>query len=211
MFKTGHLAIGALLATMSLSLAFSQPQAAAGLFDRLSPKRKPVAAASKTSETQADKPASSAKRRAGKIALAVYADEGSGTSAIPVGPSPAMPSYPVETVFPVTSTPIEGVDGSDYCFNCGQDDHCQTCLRHCRKQCKQTWYPRAAPYCQPGWGWNQPCWRRTVDNYNCPRPQQLASPRRRSTIPEAPAVEPSMEAPVYEAIPETSPDDSAPE
>src|SRR5437762_662569 len=63
-------------------------------------------------------------------------------------------------------------DSSCPSINCGECDHYQRSSQFCRQQCKSTWYPRIAPYCQPGWGWTQPCWRRAEDTYNCPVPAQ---------------------------------------
>jgi hypothetical protein len=60
-----------------------------------------------------------------------------------------------------------GYDSSP-CFNCGECDHHIRCTQRHRRCCGQTWYPRMAPYCQSGWGWTQPCWRRMADNYHCP-------------------------------------------
>jgi hypothetical protein len=92
------------------------------------------------------------------------------------------------------------------CFNCGDDDHCQNCLRHGRKKFDSTWYPRIAPYCISGWGYTQPCWRRTLDTYNCP-PQTMP----RSSFPvraeEPAALEPMPEgnpAPEENPVPEIS-------
>jgi hypothetical protein len=60
-----------------------------------------------------------------------------------------------------------GYDSSP-CFNCGDCDHYIRCTQRQRRCCGQTWYPRVAPYCESGWGWTQPCWRRMADNYHCP-------------------------------------------
>ena len=65
--------------------------------------------------------------------------------------------------------------------NCGECDRGQGKVSFCRKLWHQTYYPRSAPYCQPDWGWNQTCWRRMKDNYNCPRPDWHGS------CPEPPA------------------------
>jgi hypothetical protein len=202
--------VSALFLAVNLLLAFSSSQAADGLFDRWTSRtpanRKAAVAAAKSSETHTKAPASPTKVSTGKVRLAGYDDDGdlqsSGQAApttIDQGyPPPSIPAAPAESVpvFPVASSPIEVFENSTYCLNCGQDDHCQKCLRNCRKNCKQTWYPRVAPYCQPGWGWNQPCWRRAADTYDCPRPQQLAPPQRRVSVPEAPAEESSVDAPV---------------
>jgi|GEM_PF-6456682 hypothetical protein len=95
--------------------------------------------------------------------------------------------------------PASPDDTSCQCMNCGENDHYQHCVQQCRKQCKSTWYPRVAPYCQPGWGWTQPCWRRAEDTYNCPPlpPSPTASPRKPYFVPEAPATEeaPNLPAP----------------
>jgi hypothetical protein len=63
----------------------------------------------------------------------------------------------------------------------------------CRKVCHQTYYPRSAPYCLPDWGWNQTCWRRMKDNYNCPRPDwQGSCPEVPIPLsPQAPVVPPA--------------------
>lgn len=60
-------------------------------------------------------------------------------------------------------------------INCGECDRHQGRVSFCRKICHETYYPRSAPYCMPDWGWNQTCWRRMKDNYNCPRPDYHAS------------------------------------
>ena len=216
MSKSRIMAICALLAAISLSPEFSQSPVAGGLNWR-SPKRKAAVAASQSSQTQTIAPVSPARASDVKISLATYADDGYPAPSIPalpptlvpVSPSPSMPAYPATSapMSPVAAVPIEVADNSAHCLNCGQDDHCKNCLRYARKNWKQTWYPRAAPYCQPGWGWNQPCWRRTEDTYHCPRPQQSPLPRRRVGIPETPADERSLDAPAYEAMPEASPDD----
>ena len=108
-----------------------------------------------------------------------------------------------EALHPVSQTPAVtyesstiagwGYDSSP-CFNCGEFDHYQRRVRWCRdKICKETWYPRVAPYCQPSWGYTQPCWRRVADNYNCVRPDYRGSvpkPRRARAVPALPAEEP---------------------
>lgn len=210
MFKFRNTTICGLLVALYLWLPFSQPQAAAGIFDRVSPTRKAAAAAEKPSEARTDAPYSLARNSRGRVSLTSYAEDNNPESPVTTTPNPAIPAESF-TVIPSTAAPFEMSDNSCHCINCGQDDHCQSCLRHCRKRCKQTWYPRAAPYCQPGWGWNQPCWRRTQDAYNCPRPQQMTAPRRRIGSPESPAAGPPVSAPIYEVIPETSPDDATPE
>jgi len=191
---------------------------------RSAPKRKAAAATAKSSEAQKKAPASSSKGSAGKIRLVAagrlsdwprnspipagataYTDDSdpqssvleasptidlvSSPAASSAGPATAVP------VYPVASSPSEVVGNSTHCLNCGQDDHYQKCIRNSRKNFKQTWYPRAAPYCQPGWGWTQPCWRRAVDTYNCPRPQQLAQPQPPVSNPEMPEEQPSINAP----------------
>ncbi|MBS0261796.1 MAG: hypothetical protein JSS02_07550 [Planctomycetes bacterium] len=75
------------------------------------------------------------------------------------------------------------------CFNCGDEDRCQHCVRHNRKKFDSSWYPRVAPYCIAGWGYTQPCWRRTQDNYNCP-PQTMP----RSSVPARYEDPPALEA-----------------
>jgi len=210
-FKFNKMTICTLLAVLNLSLVFSQSQAAAGLFDRLSSKRKGAVQGNKSSDGQTSGPVSPATYSAGKVSLVSYADDGRQESSVPVDSSLSIPVGTSESVpeYPVTSTSIEMVDNSTHCINCGQDDHCQSCVRHCRKNCKQTWYPRTAPYCQPGWGWNQPCWRRTADNYNCPRPQQMTPPpQRRVNIPEALPEESPANPPASEDVPETPSDES---
>jgi len=118
-------------------------------------------------------------------------------------PTTTVPvTRPVEIV---AETPLAAYDESDWpapamkmcgertfgCFNCGQDDRCQSCERQCRKRCKQTWYPRVAPYCQSGWGWNQPCWRRAQDTTICPSWQTPSATAVPVPAPEEPATEPS--------------------
>lgn len=208
MFKFKNLVICPLFFAINLSLAFSQSQAAAGLFDLRSSKRKAAAAAAgKASESQADAPAIPGQGSAGRVSLASYADDGSPEASVPAPPPASVYHSASIPAYPLTSTPFEVADSSCQCVNCGQDDHCQSCVRNCRKKCKQTWYPRVAPYCQPGWGWNQPCWRRTADTYHCPRPQQLTSPRRRVGIPESPAEEAPADAPILDVMPETPADE----
>lgn len=68
--------------------------------------------------------------------------------------------------------------------NCGECDRYQGRVSFYRKLCHQTYYPRSAPYCMPDWGWNQTCWRRMKDNYNCPRPDCRGScPEPQSPLP----------------------------
>lgn len=82
------------------------------------------------------------------------------------------------------------------CFNCGENDHYQHRTRSCRAMCKDTWYPRVAPYCQPSWGYTQPCWRRVADNYNCVRPDwRGSSPKPRAPTRAAPVEEPTLPEP----------------
>ena len=80
-------------------------------------------------------------------------------------------------------------------FNCGDNDHYIECTRFHRRKCGETWYPRVAPYCEPHWGWAQPCWRRMTDNYNCPRLQASAPkpPPRKPRAPSLPPATPPME------------------
>jgi hypothetical protein len=194
----------------------SQRHAAAGLIIPRSAKRKAAAAPEQPSTIQKITPTSGANGSAVKISLATFADDGYSAAPVPESPPalapddppasmPANPPASVPNAVDI-SAPMQPADESAHCFNCGQDDHCQTCLRKARKCWKQTYYPRTAPYCQPGWGWNQPCWRRTVDTYNCPRPANPNPTPRRRVIPEPPADdEPSMEAPADE-MPQTPPD-----
>ncbi len=210
MLKFRKLVICSLLVGMNLSLAFRENSAVAGLFDFWSPKRKPAAANSADSQRVG--------QLQGSTRAAAYADNGVPASSVADSQAPSIAAYSPQSVpaesaplSPLTSTGVVFNDYSTHCLNCGQDDHCQSCLRHCRKNCKQTWYPRTAPYCQPGWGWNQPCWRRTVDTYNCPRPQQISSPPRRENGPEAPAPELPANPRASEDLLETSPDEFRPE
>lgn len=112
----------------------------------------------------------------------------SGTSAV------SAPTY-------YESAPPSGWGGYDSsaCFNCGDCDHCIWYTQTLRRKCGSTWYPRVAPYCQAGWGWTQPCWRRMADNYNCPRPEGPVSKPRSASPPPVPAAEP------LPAIPEPPP------
>jgi hypothetical protein len=74
--------------------------------------------------------------------------------------------------------------GGGLTVNCGECDRHQGRVSFCRKLCHQTYYPRAAPYCMPEWGWNQTCWRRMKDNYNCPRPDfHGSSPEPPASLP----------------------------
>lgn len=92
-------------------------------------------------------------------------------------------------------------------FNCGSNDHYIDCTKFHLRKCGQTWYPRMAPYCQPGWGWTQPCWRRPPDNYNCQRPEapQKKSPQRASEPPVAPTRAPPSTAPPATVPPPAAP------
>jgi hypothetical protein len=92
-------------------------------------------------------------------------------------------------------------------FNCGDNDHYLECTRFHRQKCGETWYPRVAPYCRPSWGWTQPCWRRAVDNYNCPRPVALPamSPQSTPRSPESPRT-----APPATVLPPESPSEPPP-
>lgn len=83
--------------------------------------------------------------------------------------------------------------GGGLTVNCGECDRRQGQVSFCRKLCHQTYYPRAAPYCMPEWGWNQTCWRRMKDNYNCPRPDSRASSPEppASVAPQTPVMPPA--------------------
>jgi hypothetical protein len=82
-------------------------------------------------------------------------------------------------------------------FNCGANDHYIDCTKFHRRKCGETWYPRVAPYCQPSWGWTQPCWRRATDNYNCLRPETppTRSPQRAPQPPVTPPTVPHATVP----------------
>ena len=93
------------------------------------------------------------------------------------GQSPGRSSERNPAVTPVSYSEPEYSDSmlpsgwgydSSPCFNCGNCDHHIWCTQKQRRRCGETWYPRLAPYCQAGWGWTQPCWRRMADNYHCP-------------------------------------------
>ena len=77
--------------------------------------------------------------------------------------------------------------------NCGECDRHQGRVSFCRKLNHQTYYPRSAPYCAADWGWNQTCWRRMKDNYNCPRPDYHGSSPEPPTAlpPQTPLVPPA--------------------
>ncbi len=76
-------------------------------------------------------------------------------------------------------------------FNCGDNDHYIDCTKFHRRKCGETWYPRVAPYCRPSWGWTQPCWRRALDNYNCPRPVAVPAKAPQSA-PRSPTLPPTV-------------------
>jgi len=101
--------------------------------------------------------------------------------------SPSPTTFTSPSTFTAPSTYDAGYD-SDNCFNCGEYDHCIWCTRLHRCKCGQTWYPRMAPYCLPGWGWTQPGWRRMVEEGQTLKPQS-------SSPPPLPAAEPSRTLP----------------
>ena len=184
MLKSRDWTICALAAALSLSASASQ----AALFDFLNPKRP----AAPTARAQSPERRSAAR----------------GASA--PGWQPAGGSRVVQASYSEQEIPSGWGYDSSPCFNCGDCDHNRKCLPRCRKFWGQTWYPRLAPYCQAGWGWHQPCWRRMADNYNCPRPEvpvmqspvpaspplPAPPPAAEPALPEPPAVPTSSAAPV---------------
>ncbi len=164
MLNSRDLVIGTLLGAIVVSLSGSESKA--GFFDFFSPRRP----AATTRRAQSPDPAFSA-------------------------PGTPVPVYhQTGNAYGVTSYDSCGPTGWGYdsspCFNCGELDHDQKCLRNFRKKWGQTWYPRVSPYCQSGWGWTQPCWRRMSDNYNCPRPEAPAPISSPTITSPAPVAEP---------------------
>jgi hypothetical protein len=143
--------------------------------------------------------ANAAAIRSARIAQASAieaASEPAGVLPLPAAPErlPAPAGYVMPApVFAETDRPAPAMktccDRSFRCFNCGEDDPRQCCNRNCRKKCGQTWYPRVAPYCQTGWGWTQPCWRRTQDTRNCPPVEAPTSVPVPVPVLEVPAME----------------------
>lgn len=91
-----------------------------------------------------------------------------------------------------------GYDSSP-CFDCGSGDRCQSWTRCCRKTCGSTYYPRFAPYCQAGWGYNETCWRRMADCNRCPQAAAM-TPVPQPPQPDGPAA--IYESPLPKAPPE---------
>lgn len=191
MFNSNNSRISVLLLTVILTAQVRE--ARAGLFDWKPWQRKPVAEQTKV---DADRPQAKSPKPS-RITQA------SASEAAFVAAEDVPDAQPVEVV---TDTSMPAVCDTDRpepamkmccektfcCFNCGQDDQCQTCERHCRKKCHQTWYPRVAPYCQSGWGFTQPCWRRAQDCSYCP-PAQFPS--------ASPLPAPALEGPANEPLP----------
>jgi hypothetical protein len=130
------------------------------------------------------------------------------------GGYPSAPYYDMERPEPAMKLRCEKTFD---CFNCGDNDHRQECRRCSNKHFGSTWYPRVAPYCETGWGWTQPCWRRTEDNYNCPKilAPKSSAPSAPAPAPAAPGDDSSVSEPVLDGnpVPEMPPvpRDSPPE
>jgi hypothetical protein len=206
--KTRDLAVCALLVAGCVSQLVSQSHAA--LFDFLRPRR---AATTDRRDPPNDNASQAAVRRA-----ALWRDSGTSAGASAVTQATFFDSG-APTGWGYDSSPCSDSECSNSCckgflhslfccdccaspsdcFNCGEYDHCIPCTRHHRRKCNQTWYPRLAPYCEPNWGWTQPCWRRMDDNYNCPPRPQSNSMRPQRATPQPPA------APSAEPLPEPEP------
>jgi hypothetical protein len=174
--------------TAIMALGFSE--ADAGLFDWKPFQRKPPASQAK--------PAASASNRVIHAGGFEPVADSAGPMSSPINANPVVPIEVYEDSArpaPAMKMPCERTFD---CFNCGEEDGCQSCLRKCRKKCNQTWYPRVAPYCQTGWGYTQPCWRRTEDTNNCPPvrlPNSTSWPAPAPAVEPAPALAPAMESP----------------
>lgn len=175
-------------------------EAQSGLFDW-----KPFSRTTAASPKPAAKPKSQSKSKSSQIIQVSDSDEASMPNELapiaqPAGVVGGYPAYSYDSGYSEAPAMRVKCETQFDCFNCGEDDPRQCICRHSRKKCGHTWYPRIAPYCATDWGYNQPCWRRTQDNYNCP-PQT----RSRSSFP-APR-EPAVSEPVPDdnPVPETNP------
>ena len=179
MFEINTRKLPVSLLTVIVMLGLSE--ARAGLFDWKPFQRKPPATQTKLTASRSNR---------------VIQAGGFEPIAESAGPSPTTALY--------EDVPTAGYDASDRpdpamkmpcektfrCFNCGEEDRCQTGERRCRKKCNQTWYPRVAPYCQSGWGYTQPTWRRTEDTNSWQPPQPAATPWHAPPVGPVPALEP---------------------
>jgi hypothetical protein len=206
------LAICALLAAGCISQLVSQSQAA--LFDFLRPKR--AAATDDRRDPPRGAPSQAAVRQAAywqqpgsssAVTQATFFDSGAqtgwGHDSSPCSDSGCNNGCCKGFLHSLFC--CGNCDTTSDCFNCGECDHCICTTRHHRRKCNQTWYPRLAPYCEQGWGWTQPCWRRMDDNYNCPRPAVISTKPQPRTYspPPAPAAETLPTPPEPPSIPST--------
>lgn len=181
--------ICALLAAAGLSLAAAESRA--DLFEFLRPNRAAVVARAQSPD--------------GGYGAAAYRPRGGWqpqpltmSQNAPEALAPRVSDTTVQSGWGNDAAPGVNYGPSDFSggvpdINCGECDRHQGRVSHWRKMCHQTYYPRMAPYCMPEWGWNQTCWRRMKDNYNCPRPDCHAStPEPRSPLsPQIPVIPPA--------------------
>lgn len=184
MLKSRDLVICSVLAALGLTLSASD--APAGMFDFLRPKR--PAAISTTALAMRGQSPTTAWSSSDGNGFADSSDSDWGYDS-----SPCMKCRKKH------GKKCCWGHGCSPCFNCGDDDHCIWCLRCHRAKCHQTWYPRLAPYCQNGWGWTQPCWRRMPDNYCCPPREEYATARPQPAVTPPPPAAPT--APVIDPVP----------
>jgi hypothetical protein len=193
--KTREWLIFALLAAVGLSYAVGESQA--GLFDLFSTKSKTSATNRAQSpdpgyEVETASPPPWMPREYDGVSQVgpVYQQADGSYAPIDFGECDSSPCFwPCsQGVFGCRTWCKGPLPGS---FNCGDNDHFIECTRFHRRKCGETWYPRLAPYCEPHWGWTQPCWRRMTDNYNCPS-QQASAPKPPPKKPHAPSSPPAM-------------------
>ena len=167
MLNSRDMLICALLAAAGLSLATTE--ARADLFDFLRPKREVVVARAQSPDGGYG--AAAYQRPRGGWQPQTFTNN--QNAPVPMAPRASDANVPSgwgnDAASPVSLGSSE-LSGAGLDVNCGECDRHQGRVSFCRKLCHQTYYPRAAPYCMPEWGWNQTCWRRMKDNYNCPRP-----------------------------------------
>ncbi len=168
MLKSWNSLICAALASAGLALAAAE--ARAGLFDFLKPKREAAAVRAQSPEGRTFGAGTYSQSNLWQPQSSSVAGGAQSSWAYDAAPGGNYASY--------------DFGGGGATVNCGECDPHQGRVSFCRKLSHQTYYPRSAPYCAPDWGWNQTCWRRIKDNYNCPRPDS------RGSCPEPPTALP---------------------
>jgi hypothetical protein len=218
--KSGKLAV--FLAVGAIVWSFSTGNVQAGLFDFLRPKRPsaPTVRGQSPAEPRTNTFTVTPVEHHNPVATASaqyssppswWEPAPSASSATHASASTYASPSPSTVTSPSTFTAAPTYDAgyeSDSCFNCGEYDHCIWSTRLHRCKCGQTWYPRMAPYCLPGWGWTQPGWRRMVEEgqslkapSSSPPPLPAAEPPR--TLPEPPKSLPEPPKSIPEPPPAT--------